>query len=73
MAGRSRVGRATDPSIAEHGDRAHHLGLSRLQSYQLSEEALRSEGVVQTNQAQYHPNQANQTHYHPNQVCYQPN
>ena len=36
----SRVGRATDPPIAEHGDRAHHLGLSRLQGFEVSEEAL---------------------------------
>ena len=37
---RRRVGHANDPPIAEHGDRAHHLGLSRLHASQLSEEAL---------------------------------
>ena len=36
----SRVGHATNPPIAEHGDRAHHLGLSRLQGCLVSEEAL---------------------------------
>ena len=33
-------GHATNPPIAEHGARAHHLGLSRLQGSLLSEEAL---------------------------------
>ena len=34
------VRRATDPHVDGHGDRANHLGLSRLQTSLLSEEAL---------------------------------